>query len=484
MHSQRLKVLQKRKTEKLLRPLYQQLEGILGAENIWLSLPDKITYARDRWPLATLKYRFGSLPGALPHCIVTPGTVEEVSEVIKVGGNENIPIIPFGAGSGVLGGTIPLKGGIVLDTKRLNRILDIDVINRISTVQAGINGELFEASLNRKGLTLGHFPQSLYCSTVGGWLATRSAGQASTKYGKIEDMVISLQVVLPNGDIIHTKTAPKTATGPNINHIFIGSEGTLGVITQASFRIWPYPERESTHVIEFPNVLSGLDALRRIMQAEIKPSIVRLYDELESAALRGKSAGDESNPCLLILIFHGSEDAVQLEQSKALQLCQETGGKEGTPEPAYRWMEERFHSRTPKQVVKGKLLDTIEVAAPWSKLSGLYEGMQKAVLGAKPTAHVSAHWSHVYPDGACMYMTFIFDAPEESESERGYYAVWDRAMEACLAAGGTISHHHGIGLMRGKWIEKEHGSAFQVLRALKKSLDPKGIMNPGKLGFS
>jgi len=483
MHSQGLKELQMGKKEKPLRSLYHQLEKIVGPENVWTSFPDKITYARDRWPLATLKYRFGALPGALPHCIVTPETVEEVSEVIKLSGNENIPIIPFGAGSGVLGGTIPLEASIILDTKRLNRILEIDGINGIATVQAGMNGELFEASLNRKGLTLGHFPQSLHCSTVGGWLATRSAGQASTKYGKIEDMVISLQVVLPNGDIIHTKTVPRSATGPNINHIFIGSEGTLGVITQASFRIWPYPERESIHVMEFPDVLSGLDALRRIMQSEIKPSIVRLYDELESAALLGKSSHHESNPCLLTLVFHGGKEAVELEESIALRLCQETGAKEGTAEPAYRWMEERFHSRTPKQVAKGNLLDTIEVAAPWSKLSALYEGMQNAILKAKPSARVSAHWSHIYPDGACMYMTFIFNAPEESQSQNDYYAVWDGAMEACLTAGGTISHHHGIGLMRGKWIEKEHGPAFQVLRALKKSLDPKDIMNPGKLGL-
>ena len=462
---------------------YREFVEILGNENVLTSFSDRLAYGRDRWPYANLTYRFGKVPRTLPRAVLMPGSCDEVRGVLKVANRHAMPLVPYGAGSGVSGGAVPLNNEIMLDLKRLNRIITIDPVSGIAIAEAGLNGELFEAALNKRGLTLGHFPQSLNVSTIGGWLSCRSAGQASSRYGKIEDMVIGLKVLLPEGQLVEVRPVPRRSVGPSIKDLFVGAEGTLGVIVEGTFRVLPYPKRETVHVVGFKDYMAGLDALRKIMQAELRPAIVRLYDEFESAPKIKDFPEYAQHPCVSMFTFSGLEELVEVEERLTLRICTSSGGMEGSPEPAFRWMEHRFESLSAKPVFEGRMLDTIEIAAPWVALSDIYEGMRDAIFSVREDAHFGAHWSHAYSDGACMYATFIIPASDEAQAAGEHTKIWDRAMKVCLKAGGTISHHHGIGYFRSPWFIEELGPAHGLLQTVKNAIDPNHIMNPGKLGL-
>jgi alkyldihydroxyacetonephosphate synthase len=464
-------------------PWYRRLCDIVGDENIVTNFAERLAYGRDRWPYANLKYRFGKFPMAEPFLVALPGTYEEVAEVVKLANEFVVPIVPYGFGSGALGGALPSPNGIILDLKRLNKLLEIDEISGLASAQAAMNGELFESALNRRRLTLGHFPQSLTISTIGGWLSCRGAGQASSRYGKIEDMVVGLKAVLPDGRFLEVRPVPRRAAGPSVKDILVGAEGTMGIILEATFRVLPYPERETVHAIGFKDYLTGLEALRKIMQAEIRPAVVRLYDENESADKIKDFPEYADYPCLAMLTFMGVKDLVEVEERLALDICKEVGGIEGSPEPAYKWMEHRYVSLSAKPIFEGRMMDTVEISASWRDLPEIYEGMKEVVHGVNADIHFGAHWSHVYSDGGCMYMTFKFLAPDDQEAAMIHRKVWEGVMEVCLKGGGSISHHHGIGYFRGKWLIEELNTGHDMLQTLKDGIDPNNIMNPGKLGF-
>jgi alkyldihydroxyacetonephosphate synthase len=258
----------------------------------------------------------------------------------------------------------------------------------------------------------------------------------------------------------------------------------MGIILEGTFRVWPYPEREAVRVVGFKDYLTGLDALRRIMQAELRPSVVRLYDENESRPRIADFLEYRNHPCICILTFSGLKELVEIEERLALSICARLAGVEGSPEPAHKWMEHRYESLTTQLVFEGRMADTIEVAAPWTALPDIYEGMKDAVFSVESDAQWGAHWSHVYSDGACMYMTFIIPANDDVKAASQYVEIWERAMQACVKAGGTISHHHGVGYFRSKWLIQELGSGHNLLQKLKRAIDPNSIMNPGKLGLS
>lgn len=496
---------------------YKALQDILGKDRVSHSRADRLIYSRDFWPLLTLKLQGGKAP-QLPDYVVWPKTADEVSEVVSLARREGVPVVPFGAGSGVNGGTVPVKGGIMLDLKKMNRLLSVNDQSLIAVAEAGIIGETLERRLNAKGYTLGHLPASIYCSTLGGWLACRSAGQLSTKYGKIEDMVLGLQVVLADGRIVETKTAPRTATGPDIKQVFVGSEGTLGVITRAALRAVPMPEARVFLGVSFPDVHSGLEAVRLILRQGIRPAAVRLYDELDTMiALRGGRHGGRdakgmskgfkaalirraerlalSSPglmkrlikllpanCLLVLTFEGKKEIADLEAKLSGEICAGEGGKDLGPFPGEVWWKNRYRISYQMSPLfyAGALADTIEVVATWDRVKGLYHRMREAI---SRHALVMAHFSHAYQEGASIYFTFASSARTPREKEKKYMTVWSQAMEACVREGGSISHHHGIGLLKAPWMEKELGEGIRVLKAVKTALDPKGIMNPGKLGL-
>jgi len=462
--------------------IFEELSRLLGPENVSNREVDKIAYSRDYWLLASTWMIKGKVP-ALPDFIVWPESTEQVSELAKLANREKIPIIPFGEGSGVVGGAIPVQGGIIIDMKKMNKIVKIDATNLLVTVQPGINGMTFERTLNDAGFTCGHIPQSLYCSTLGGWLASRAAGQFSTKYGKIEDIIVAIEAVLPQGEIIRSKIMPRSSTGPMIERLFLGSEGTLGVITEATLKIWPYPEKRTLRSYAFDRLKPGLEAVRRILAKNVYPAVVRIYDELETERHFG---GEEKarGKCLLILLMEGAKELVELEEKISHGICLEEGGIECGEEPVQHWLKTRFDvTYSSIYLPQGFVGDTIEVAVTWDKALNLYDSMIKAMKETDGVFLASAHASHFYPQGACFYFIFGGIPTEGVKPEEFFTAVWDNAMRACLDAGGTISHHHGVGLVRAKWLKEELGEGFNVLKKIKKALDPNNIMNPGKMGL-
>jgi len=362
-----------------------------------------------------------------------------------------------------------------------NKISEINEQNLTVTAQAGINLTNLETELNRKQYTMGHFPQSFYCSSLGGNLSTRAAGELSTKYGKIDDMVVSLEAVLPQGEIIKSKTVPKSSTGPAVERLLIGGEGTLGIITEATLKIWPTPEKTVLATYCFDSVQDGLSVIQNIMRKEVFPAVIRLYDHLETERQYNQFPKSKGK-CILILLMQGSEELVAAEQKVTEKLCIEHAVDCGE-EPARHWLEIRFNVKeaadfAPKDVI----LDTIEVSITWDKSMELYNAVISAMKKVNGVFYASAHASHFYPQGVCFYFTFG-GVPVKTTPEDFYRKVWDAAMTATLEVGGSISHHHGIGIMREKWLGAELGTRLEMLKKIKQALDPEDIMNTGKMGL-
>jgi alkyldihydroxyacetonephosphate synthase len=262
--------------------LQRELEAIFGARRVSTRTVDLDTYSRDMWPRMLIAHRDGIPPAHRPHAIVWPESVREIVAVVKLAREHHVPIVPYGGGSGVCGGAVPLHGGITIDTKRMQALRSVTSDELVCDVEAGLNGERFERELARRGYTFGHFPSSIYCSTVGGWLATRAAGQLSTKYGKVEDRVAGLTVVTGRGEVIETDGPNRALRGPSWTQLILGSEGTLGIITSARLRVSPAPQLRVFRGYEVDDVAAGVEAIRRILQKGLRPAVVRLYDELDT----------------------------------------------------------------------------------------------------------------------------------------------------------------------------------------------------------
>lgn len=456
------------------------LTMIVGPERVSTGLVERLAVARDFWPITCNWFLDGKVPN-LPEAVVWPETNDEVAAILCLANRYRVPVTPFGEGSGVLGGAVAIRGGIILDLKRMNRVLALDEESLHVTVQAGLNGELYERWLNAAGYTGGHIPQSVRCSTVGGWLSCRAAGQFSTKYGKIEDIVAGLTAVLPTGEIVTSRAMPRASTGPRWEQLLIGGEGTLGVITEATLRVWPLPAARAKSSYAFADLAAALTAIRLILRRNIRPAVVRLYDDLETGRNFADTQAAEGR-VMLVLICEGDERLVALED----EICRETalahGGIACGTGPVDHWLATRFDvSASSHMIARGAVIDTIEVAAPWSHIGAVHRAAADAMMAIEGTLLASGHFSHVYPDGACLYITVCGFPPASTDDY--YQAVWRAAMRATLDNGGTISHHHGIGLQRAPYAADEHGEAMVVLRRIKAALDPLGILNPGKLGL-
>lgn len=490
----------------LNRDLLRELSNLIDGR-VSTSLPHRLAYMRDLWPLKLIEFEGGHFE-CFPDAVVWVRSTEEVRNVLRFCSMNRIPVIPYGGGSGVCGGTVPVKGGLILDMKMMNRIRNLDETSLLVEVEAGMNGERLERWLERRGYTLGHFPSSIYCSCVGGWVATRSAGQCSTLYGKIEDMVVSLEFVTPSGDVVRTKRVPRSATGPDINQVITGSEGTLGVITSATFRIHPFPENRVFLSFFFENVHKGLTAVRKILREGVKPAVVRLYDPIDTllatSLKKGKGGGGGildnflklalkapsllnrtvsamAKKCLLVMIIEGKKRKTFAEGDFAREVCLAEGGEDTGGVHAEEWISHRYSVSfgLSRIFYSGLFADTMEVASTWDKIETLYEVMRTAIA---KHALVMAHFSHAYEEGCNIYFTFIAGGKDWKDKAERYRAIWKDAMDACIKVGGSISHHHGIGLLKKMYLLEEHGSGYNLFVAMKKFLDPHGIMNPGKIG--
>ena len=337
--------------------------------------------------------------------------------------------------------------------------------------------------MNRRGYTTGHTPSSLRASTVGGFLATRSGGSMSSLYGKIEDLALGLKVVLADGTIIDCKAVPRHSVGPDLRQLFIGSEGTLCVITEATLRLFALPAERRFRSFAFNDVHSGLEAIRLIFRHGTTPSIVRLYDAEDTAFTFAGHFEVEDGDCMLLLGFDGSPERVDLDESVTAQICKEMGGKDFGEGPSRHWWEHRYDMYYPSRLTTAgySIGDTIDVVATYDRLENVYHDMKEAM--ESQGAIVLAHFSHMYQNGGSIYMIFFISLPDAESAWAAYKRVWDAGVEACLRAGGTMSHQHGVGLWRSTYTEPELGNAFEVLKRIKAVLDPHGILNPGKLGL-
>lgn len=436
-------------------------------------------HRRDTWCLSVLRGMRGLLDNT-PLCVVSPASTDEVSRVLRYARTHHLNVVPFGGGSGVCGAVLPDNGSVVIDLRRMNRVLELNETSLYVRAEAGLMGHEFEAHLNRAGYSARNFPQSISLSTVGGWVATRAAGQYSTRYGNTEDLLLALEAVLPDGTIVRTKVGPRAATGPDLRHVFLGSEGTLGIVTEVTYAIVPLPEATVGHAFSFPSMSAGLDAIRRFMREGWRPPVVRLYDNPEVARLfPDTNTGDNA---LLLLLSEGPPSLVAAEVAGCRVHCEAVGGTFVGDGPVQRWTDERNHVPSFESLLeKGLVVDTIEVAATWDRIDDLYRNVIAALQTVPGIIVASGHSSHSYAQGTNIYFTFAAYPDDPAKAESTYLDCWAQTMEATLASGGTIAHHHGIGRVRKAWMEREHGAGLALLRHLKDALDPRGLMNPGAL---
>ncbi len=455
-----------------------------GAE-VSTDLAVRAEASRDWWPGAMIWATSGEVPG-LAGVVVRPADASQVAAVVRLCNAARVPVTAAGGRSGVCGASVPAFGGVVLDTTALAGIVAIDDESLVLDVAPGTFGDHLEHDLRDRGLTLGHWPQSVALSTVGGWLACRGAGQLSNRYGKIEDMVLGLDVVLADGSQITTGGSPRAAVGPDLTQLFVGSEGTLGVITGARLRLHPAPSHERWAAYAFSGSEGDAfgaanDVCRRIVQRGATPAVLRVYDAVE--ADRSYQTGDRA---VLLVMDEGDPVVVDAAMTVVEEVC---GDRARGAEPidaslVGRWLEHRNDVSALEGLIgKGYVVDTMEIAAPWSRLDAIYRSTVAALRAVPGTLAASAHQSHSYSDGACLYFTFAGKPDDASDRDRLYQEFWDVGQRSVLDGGGALSHHHGVGLNRSRFVADALGGGFGVLQSVKDALDPNGILNPGKLGL-
>ncbi|MDJ0353568.1 FAD-binding oxidoreductase [Pseudarthrobacter sp. PH31-O2] len=435
---------------------------------------------RDWWA-GTMISETGGRPVTPGAVIVHISSTEQVQQVMRVAHAANIPVTVSAGRSNVTGSALPISGGIVLDVCGLDKFTSYDEESQLVEVEAGVFGDIFEERIQADyGMTLGHWPSSYAISTVGGWVACRGAGQLSTRYGKIEDMVHGLDVVLANGDLVTVGNGTRAAVGPDLLQLFIGSEGTLGVITKVRFKLHRLPDHGRAIAYGFATFAEGLKACRQIMQQGATPAALRLYDELESGLQFGLPKTN-----VLLVADEGPKEIVEAGLTISEGVCAASAVKLDGDAIFERWLDTRYltgksaEGFTPSP---GLVADTLEMIGAWKDLPAIYDEVVAAINAVPGTLAGSAHQSHAYLDGACLYFSLRGDVAVD-ERARWYRAAWDAANEVILRHGATLSHHHGVGLLRAPYMAESLGNGFDVLRTIKAALDPKNLLNPGKMGL-
>ncbi|HCN09419.1 MAG TPA: FAD-binding oxidoreductase [Lentisphaeria bacterium] len=454
----------------------EQLATLLGNDRVSRDPDALAAHSYDAWPVA-VKWRRQNKAPLQPEAIVTPTSVDDVSRLLAWASAHNVPVTPWGAGSAVTGAPLAAQGGVSLDLGGMDKTIALNRINHTVRVEAGKMGHHLEAELHAAGLTLNHSPQSLDRSTVGGWLATRASGQFSSRWGSIENLCVSFTVVLPDGRIIEMPDTPRSATGPDLRHLFIGSEGTMGVIVDVTMRVFELAEQRLYETVVFDRLTDGIDAIRRIMQHGLRPFVLRLYDEDEAPhAMKDAS----SRQPVLFLGCEGTSAMATTEMNACVEVCSADNGTPVGGAAVEAWMERRFDFSAVENVLDrpGGFAETIEIASGWDKIGQLYQDMKAALV---PLAdEVLGHFSHAYTHGTSLYLILIGACEDDDAAEQRLLEIWDVAMERCLAGGGAISHHHGIGYVRRQYLKPYLGEVHDLLCNVRSVVDSAGIMNPGK----
>lgn len=486
---------------RLSQPMLADLGQAVGPEHVLTGAVDRALHAGGKSYLDLLRRRAGDAAHA-PDAIVLPGTAEEVAALLHAAVSHGIAVVPFGGGTSVVGGVEPTAGRfaavISMDLRRMDRLLALDPISRTATFQPGLRGPAAERLLADRGFTLGHLPQSFEYATVGGFVATRSAGQASTGYGRIDELVVALTAVTPAGTWRLGRGAA-SAAGPDLRALLVGSEGTLGVITEVTVRVRPLPAVRRYEGFLVSSFQAGQDLLRALAQDDIAPDVARLSDSDETAVtllLSGSGAKGSltrgyvraragAHACLLILGWEGAPQRVlgrrraaapSLRAARAVQLGRGAG---------QRWLHGRYHGPYLRDDLMdaGVLVETLETSATWTDLPAVRNAVRAAVHGAlgTPPSVVMCHISHLYPHGASLYFTVLARADRDDPVAQWQRAK-DAATDAIVTSGGTVTHHHAVGADHRRWLAAEIGElGVAVLRAAKQVLDPGGILNPDTL---
>jgi len=497
-------------------PVLSSLRRLMGEQAVHTDKRCRVEHAYGKSYRDLIRIRSGYIPNP-PDVVVYPADQGQVASLLAWAADRGVAVIPFGGGSSVLGGVEPPPGDqltLTLDLARLDRVLSVDVASRTARVQAGATGPELEAQLNARGFTMGHFPLSFEFSTLGGWIATRAAGQNSIGYGKIEHIVQAVRVVTPAG-IIETKDTPSAAAGPSLLQLLVGSEGTCGVIVEATVRIHPLPAVRDCRGISFSNLEDGLAAYRDLVQSQtVQPTMIRLSDAPETAAfaalssehrglrrfadnvfkryLRTQGHDLAAGSTLMLLSFDGDREWAAHQWREAAQIYGDHRGLSLGRSIGRSWMRDRFAQPYLRDTLLGHgvMVDALETATGWSNLMHLYTAMVRAMQGAISATgggpgYVMSHISHAHAHGASLCSTFLgrqAGGPDPLALQAQWQAVKQATTDAILAAGGTLTHHHGIGRDHAPWLEEEIGQlGVKALWALKQALDPPAIMNPGVL---
>jgi alkyldihydroxyacetonephosphate synthase len=468
--------------------LIYELESIVGQGNVLTDPSEMTAQSVDVWWISRF-WQASDSAIPRPFAIIFPETKEQISQLVKFCNQNRVPFIPRGGGAGDAGGSMPITGGIVVDLKRMDKILALNERSLTVRAQTGIIQKHLEEYLNQRGYTMNHLPASINTSTLGGFISTNGTGVLSSKYGKMTDLVHQLEVVLPDGSIFESLPVRLHSTGPDYSRLFIGAEGTLGIVVEAVCKIYPLPEKQSFRAYLLAGLSQGIEAGRQIMVNGLQPCLLRLYDEKDTQHILMKQFGLEQEGCILLMGFDGLNKLVDVHEEVAMEILDRTGGRDLGEEPALAWWENRYRSYYPPNdyIYYPWMTAVLDTVAPYERIEAIYLAMKSAVEdGFKEwNAEFHAHFSHWYDWGTSFYPSFLIkEYPQDQrEALHLFNQVIDRAVGISIANGGVINEHHGIGIRFGRLMPQVYGDRYDLARAIKHALDPNAIMNPGKLGL-
>jgi alkyldihydroxyacetonephosphate synthase len=470
----------------------EALGAIVGPDYLVVDDRARLLHAGGKSTLDLLRRRSSDEQDA-PDAVLLPGDEDAIAAVLKYCSEHRIAVVPFGGGTSVVGGLDPARDGfdavVSVDLRRLDQLLSLDEVSGEAELGAGVTGPQAEHLLGEHGFSLGHFPQSFEFATIGGYAATRSSGQGSAGYGRFNDMVRGLRAVTPAG-VLDLGRAPESAAGPDLRQLLIGSEGVFGIITRVRVRVHPVPECTRYEAWSFPDFASGAAALRAVTQTGSGPTVIRLSDEAETGVnlATTESIGEQSitGGCLAITVFEGTAEHADSRHAETRAVMQKHGGTSLGEGPARTWEHGRFAAPYLRDALlsAGALCETLETATTWSNVSALKDAVTQALTStlaeSGTPALVLCHISHVYPTGASLYFTVV--AGQRGNPIEQWRKAKAAATDAMVRTGATITHHHAVGADHRPWMRDEVGDlGVEVLKAVKATLDPTGILNPGKL---
>jgi alkyldihydroxyacetonephosphate synthase len=463
-----------------LEEIRRQLDRILGPENV--SDADVDRYCYSGAPPSRLPRLLGKMaPEVIPDFVVWPTSTSQVVELVKLANKSKTPLIPWGGGRGGCGGVTSVKrGSVVVDMRKMDRVLEANEEGAFVTVQAGAYPEVIDSIIIPKGFFLPHDPASYWSSTIGGFLSTASAGWLAPKYGYIGDMVLSLEVVLPNGEVLRTRKAMKSSAGPNWNWLFVGAGGTLGIITEATLKIHPLPEERRIRILRFDDVHSAFRVAFDLARKNLNHCMLRVSDPDHARGLASVLGTPDPKGAWLIYGFDGPSELVEAQDRLALKIVSDGGGEDMGTEVGRTWWKKRydyFYGKRPEYRTKAQ--DVLTTATTFDRIDRVYNGLKETFR--KHGSNSAIHLTHILPKGAAMYC--IFEFPYSEEGLKLDREIWDDGIRFVHSQGATMEHHHEIGLKLAKYMGEELGYGMEVFRMVKRAFDPNNIMNPGKLGL-